>query len=75
MAQPHGYPWLGLFPIVKVVGPVSYEVQCHTGQRGKKHMHVNDLKLWVNRREESGQTAEGGRDELAGLGNKPGGLM
>lgn len=47
MAKPTGEPWQGPFLVTKVLGPMSYEVQCLLGQRGHKHLHFNNLRLWV----------------------------
>lgn len=49
IANPTGDPWQGPFTITQVLEPLSYEVRCHGGRRGKKHLHVNDLRQWVPR--------------------------
>lgn len=54
MAKPRGEPWQGPFTVVQVLRPLSYEVQCHRGWRGRKHLHFNDLQWWILRPEEGG---------------------
>lgn len=42
---PQGDPWQGPFPVVKVLGPLTYGIRC--GVRKKiKHLHNNNLKEW-----------------------------
>ena len=42
-------PWGGPFPITRVLGPLTYDVQCGPGRRGRKPIHINHLKGWVAR--------------------------
>ena len=44
-----GDPWQGPFRVRRVLGPLSYEVQCGAGPRRRRHLHVNQLKAWVAR--------------------------
>lgn len=49
MAIPAGKQWQGPFRVTRVLGPVSYEVQCCPGRRGRKHLHIDDVQQWVAR--------------------------
>lgn len=45
-----GDSWKGPFPIIQVVSPVTYRVQCGTRARAQKTLHVNLLKGWQEHR-------------------------
>lgn len=75
MANPTRHPWQGLFKVVQVLGPLSYEVWCNPGRRGTKHLHVNDLRQWVPRAE-AADPDEGGNCNLQDPGELcEGGLL
>lgn len=46
LATTKGDPWQGPFPVVRVLGPLSYEVRCGRRATRLKHLHINDLKEW-----------------------------
>lgn len=46
LATTKGDPWQGPFPVVRVLGPLSYEVRCGRRATRLKRLHVNDLKEW-----------------------------
>lgn len=49
LAKSGGDPWQGPFPVVRVLGPLSYEVRCGRRAACTKRLHVNDLKEWQPR--------------------------
>lgn len=40
------YEWHGSFPILKVCGPLTYEVRCGHRHRDTKKLHINLMQMW-----------------------------